>query len=495
MRVLKRVGWLALTLLAPCVFVALQLVAAVAFSVEAAVAASGDAAAAEELYMGSLSSVLLMAQVMTLAVAYPWWRCLKRRRRVAHNAADASGRQLTVAGSSAVAAVSGAPGQIGQAGGAVLGDTACEQCVAGEVEVLSYDSAEGPGDRGSTVVGQEADRVEKSICAAPGGQAVQQPASALNEAAPSAASARLPQTCPSHEAAQRDPDPLPALTPVPAPEQGMALRSMAASAAAAYVLPDEFSPRPVSPRNKAGLVMLGLGVQLTVSVALSVAFALLPQLEQEYTEVMNSGDLGAVALLPILATALGAPVVEEALCRGVTFACARRALPRVWMANVLQALLFAVPHLDPRGESFNRFKSIYQGFSAAFTVFMVVMAWITPLSALGVLPTAGGSFVNVIVFGFLGLLFVGLGIVMPRIEPNYTFGVRLPWTLADPENWRRTHRFAGPVFVVMGVVTVASALLASMAPELTLVVLLVALLGGVALVALYSFLLWKGVVR
>ena len=167
----------------------------------------------------------------------------------------------------------------------------------------------------------------------------------------------------------------------------------------------------------------------------------------------------------------------------------------VFMPILMLALLFAVPFFDPRGASFNRFKGIYQGFSAAFTVFMVVVAWITPLSALGVLPTAGGSFVNIIVFGFLGLLFVGLGVVMPRIEPNYTFGVRLPWTLADPENWRRTHRFAGPVFVVMGVVTVVSALLASAAPELTLVVLLAALLGGVALVALYSFLLWKGVVR
>ena len=167
----------------------------------------------------------------------------------------------------------------------------------------------------------------------------------------------------------------------------------------------------------------------------------------------------------------------------------------VVMPFLILALLFAVPHFDPRGASFNRFKGVYEGFSAAFTVFMVVVAWITPLSALGVLPTAGGSFVNIIVFGFLGLLFVGLGIVMPRIEPNYTFGVRVPWALADPENWRRTHRFAGPVFVAMGVATLASALLASMAPELTLVVLLVALLGGTALVTLYSFLLWKGVVR
>ena len=166
------------------------------------------------------------------------------------------------------------------------------------------------------------------------------------------------------------------------------------------------------------------------------------------------------------------------------------------MPVLILALLFAVPHLDPRGASFNRFKGVYEGFSAAFTVFMVVMAWITPLSALGVLPTAGGSFVSIIAFGFLGLLLVGLGIVMPRIEPNYTFGVRLPWTLADPENWRRTHRFAGPVFVVMGMATVALSFFSAALPEaVMLVAMLVALLGGVALVALYSFLLWKGVVR
>lgn len=167
----------------------------------------------------------------------------------------------------------------------------------------------------------------------------------------------------------------------------------------------------------------------------------------------------------------------------------------VVMPFLILALLFAVPHFDPRGASFNSFKGVYQGFSAAFTVFVVVMAWITPLTALGALPTAGGSFVNVVAFGFLGLLLVGLGVAMPHIEPNYTFGVRVPWTLADPENWRRTHRFAGPVFVAMGVATLASALLASMAHELTLVVLLVALLGGTALVALYSFLLWKGAIR
>lgn len=164
------------------------------------------------------------------------------------------------------------------------------------------------------------------------------------------------------------------------------------------------------------------------------------------------------------------------------------------MPLLVLALLFAVPHMDPRGETFIRFKGIYQGFSVTFTVFMVAMGWITPATALGLIPETGG-FVSVFAFGFLGLMLVGLGVVMPRIEPNYTFGVRVPWTLADPENWRRTHRFAGPVFVVVGVVTVAAAFLAPAASGLTAIALLVVLLGGTGLVALYSFLLWRGVIR
>ena len=167
----------------------------------------------------------------------------------------------------------------------------------------------------------------------------------------------------------------------------------------------------------------------------------------------------------------------------------------VIMPILMLALLFAVPFFDPRGASYNRFKGIYQGFSAAFTVFMIIMAWLTPATALGLIPESG-SFVSALVFGFFGLLLVGLGAAMPHIEPNYTFGVRIPWTLNDSDNWRRTHRFAGPVFVVMGTVMLVAAFFSASIPQAALVaVLLVALLGGLALVTLYSFLLWKGVIR
>lgn len=37
-----------------------------------------------------------------------------------------------------------------------------------------------------------------------------------------------------------------------------------------------------------------------------------------------------------------------------------------------------------------------------------------------------------------------------RWRQNYTVGVRLPWTLNDTENWNKTNRLAGWLFVLVG---------------------------------------------
>ena len=43
----------------------------------------------------------------------------------------------------------------------------------------------------------------------------------------------------------------------------------------------------------------------------------------------------------------------------------------------------------------------------------------------------------------MGGFWVALGLVMPRVRQNPFVGVRTAWTLSSPENWARTHRFAG----------------------------------------------------
>lgn len=41
-----------------------------------------------------------------------------------------------------------------------------------------------------------------------------------------------------------------------------------------------------------------------------------------------------------------------------------------------------------------------------------------------------------------GVLLIVIANYLPKVKSNYTVGIRLPWTLADPEIWERTHRLA-----------------------------------------------------
>jgi uncharacterized membrane protein len=54
------------------------------------------------------------------------------------------------------------------------------------------------------------------------------------------------------------------------------------------------------------------------------------------------------------------------------------------------------------------------------------------------------------VFIAMGLLFALLGNNMYNIKPNYFAGIRLPWTLENEENWRKTHQFAGRLWFFGG---------------------------------------------
>lgn len=82
--------------------------------------------------------------------------------------------------------------------------------------------------------------------------------------------------------------------------------------------------------------------------------------------------------------------------------------------------------------------------------------WIIPVLSLVLFPiiyaTALGKSVRTELFlsVFVGLLFIIIGNYLPKCSQNYTIGIKLPWTLNSQENWRRTHRFAGPVSIVCG---------------------------------------------
>lgn len=51
---------------------------------------------------------------------------------------------------------------------------------------------------------------------------------------------------------------------------------------------------------------------------------------------------------------------------------------------------------------------------------------------------------------FLGCLFLVVGNYMPKMKQSYVIGIKLPWTLNSEENWQRTHRVGGYVYMLAG---------------------------------------------
>ncbi len=89
-------------------------------------------------------------------------------------------------------------------------------------------------------------------------------------------------------------------------------------------------------------------------------------------------------------------------------------------------------------------------------VMLTLMLWICPfISWLCTGMTLGYALgrvtnIGVIVSVFLGILFMVVGNYLPKCTPNYTVGIKLPWTLHDEDNWRYTHRIGGFSFTSGG---------------------------------------------
>lgn len=63
------------------------------------------------------------------------------------------------------------------------------------------------------------------------------------------------------------------------------------------------------------------------------------------------------------------------------------------------------------------------------------------------------------IFGGIGLLWSILGNYMHNLKPNYFAGIRLPWTLENEENWKKTHLLAGKLWFAGGLILVIISLL------------------------------------
>ena len=96
-----------------------------------------------------------------------------------------------------------------------------------------------------------------------------------------------------------------------------------------------------------------------------------------------------------------------------------------------------------------------------------LVLWICPVISLVlnslVYAVALGYALNVeIILPLLvGITFLIVGNLLPKCRQSYTMGIKLPWTLNNEDNWNKTHRFAGQLWVICGVAVMATAFLGS----------------------------------
>jgi len=151
------------------------------------------------------------------------------------------------------------------------------------------------------------------------------------------------------------------------------------------------------------------------------------------------------------------------------------------MALVLMILLlWIVPAVMPKSAPLERSGAAYGA------TMLATFALLTAVQAMLVL-TAKGIAVDQIRIATIGvgLLLIIIGNYLPKTRRNYVMGLRTPWALSDERVWDKTHRFAGPVFMLGGLAAIGGAFAGQ--PETRFAVLMVAGLVPAVVSFVYSY--------
>ena len=118
-------------------------------------------------------------------------------------------------------------------------------------------------------------------------------------------------------------------------------------------------------------------------------------------------------------------------------------LPLIMLA--IQWLCVVVTNSDPKKS--NHPEKILHLVFWLIPIITVTLSTVAYLAALG-----QNVRMEVIMPIILGLVFVIVGNYLPKCKQNYTIGIKIPWTLESEENWNKTHRFTGILWVVGGII-------------------------------------------
>ena len=178
--------------------------------------------------------------------------------------------------------------------------------------------------------------------------------------------------------------------------------------------------RTFSIRQLTGVILLVPGMQFFSSYLIGVVSMAFPQWLDQYEELLKTAGLDSSITLPMLLySVLLAPVCEELIFRGTTMHLARKAVP-FWLANVMQAFLFGLFHM-------NWIQGIYafalglvlgyvceKGGSIYYSILLHILfnLWGTVISTL--LPDVGNTVFTILIILIVTIVSLSLGFYLFR---------------------------------------------------------------------------------
>jgi uncharacterized membrane protein len=109
----------------------------------------------------------------------------------------------------------------------------------------------------------------------------------------------------------------------------------------------------------------------------------------------------------------------------------------LWIAVIVTILISHLPFSGSWGEALRG--------SRAYEVIATPLIVLLALTECGLIAMALSATANAVQFltALVGGMFVMIGNLLGKVHRNMWVGIRIPWTLADEDNWDKTNRFCG----------------------------------------------------
>jgi len=141
-------------------------------------------------------------------------------------------------------------------------------------------------------------------------------------------------------------------------------------------------------------------------------------------------------------------------------------------------LFIVIPRVDPKRENIDKFRKHFERFILMFFLFLGYIYGLT------VAWNLGRRFeFSIWLAPAFAVLFWMIGAMVARAEPNWSIGIRTPWTLSSVTVWQKTHVLGGKLFKAAAVISLAGIFF----PRYAIWFVLAPVLGTALFLVVYSY--------